>query len=267
MCLLQSTNCQFVNFVHLEKRLFYSNVQSDFLSLQVRGLCVMDLHQATVIVVTKQKKIELWDPLSRKVLHVLRIPDFDPCALCPSGWDTLLVANWSQYHPNIDKSQPNTEMLEIQATQMSLRRLDHKLAVELTSVISMVKSHKIIVMTSFNNDVIMAVHYLTGDLIWKLTKRDYEGVTIRPNGICSDEAGYIYVADTGMPYCRVFVISPLGKIVKKILHTAGWCYDITWINEYRKLIVLHDKTSLDKQDISIYEINQLPKPKLELDVI
>ena len=222
----------------------------------------MDLHKATVIVVTKQKKIELWDPLSGKLLDTMRIPGFDPCAICRTSWDTIMVANWSQNHPNIDKRQPLTEMLALQATRVNLRRLDHKLTVELTSVISMEKSHKILVVTSFNNDVIMAIDYLTGDLIWEHSSYDCDGVMIRPNGVCSDEEGYIYVADTGLPYCRVFVLSPLGKIVNKILNTAGWCDDITWINKDRKLIVLHDKSGLDKQDISIYTINKLPKPRL-----
>ena len=230
-------------------------------------MCVMDLHKAVVIVVTKAKKIELWNPLSGKIINVIKIPDFDPCAICQSSWDTLLVANWAQSHPDMDRRQPQTDIVELQATQTHLKRLDHRLTVDLRSVISMVKSQKFLVMTSFNNDVVMAVDYLIGNIIWKLTDRDFEDVKIRPNGLCCDEAGYIYVADTALPYCRIFVIAPLGKIVKKILNTVGWCDDITWINEDRKLVVLHDKSGLNKQDISIYTIDKLPKPKLALDSI
>ena len=226
----------------------------------------MDLHKSMVVVVTKEKRIELWNPLSGKLINFIKIPNFDPCAVCESSWDTLLVASWSQDHPNMDLRQPRTSILELQATQTHLKALDHRLTVNLTSIASMVKSHKILVMTSFNNDVIMAVDYLTGDTIWKLTDREYEDVQIRPNGICTDDAGYVYVADTALSYCRIFVVSPLGQVVKRIMNTAGWCDDITWINEGRKLVVLHDKSGLNKQDISIYTIDSLPKPKLKLDI-
>ncbi len=157
---------------------------------------------------------------------------------------------------------PKTDILELQATPAKVRQLDHKLEINLTCVFSMVKAHKILAMTSFNNDIVLAVDYLTGDFLWKVENREYEGVIIRPNGICSDDAGYIYVADTALPYCRVFVLSPYGQIVKKILNTAGWCDDICWISHPdRKLVVLHDKTGLDKQDVSMYTLDPLPPPK------
>ncbi len=69
----------------------------------MRGLCVLDLHRTTVVVITKRHQVELWDPLARKLLHRLPLPHLDPCAICLSSWDTVLVASWSQAHADVDR--------------------------------------------------------------------------------------------------------------------------------------------------------------------
>ncbi len=58
-----------------------------------------------------------------------------------------------------------------------------------------------------------------------------------------------------------------GRIVKKLLDTGGWCDDLCWIPDDRKLIVLHDKSATDKQDISVYTVSYQtraqPWPKVD----
>lgn len=53
---------------------------------------------------------------------------------------------------------------------------------------------------------------------------------------------------------RVFVLTPSGRIVKKLLDTGGWCDDLAWLPASRRLLVLHDKSGTDKQDVSVYRV-------------
>ncbi len=54
--------------------------------------------------VTKQETLELRNAESGRVLDRLKIPDFDPCALSVSGWNSVLVANWCQETHNMNQN-------------------------------------------------------------------------------------------------------------------------------------------------------------------
>ena len=89
--------------------------------------------------------------------------------------------------------------------------------------------------------------------MWQIKRAEYEGEEIRPNGICSDGVSHLYVADTGLSNCRVFIVTSGGRILKKLLDTSSWCDDVTWVADDRKLVVLH-KGSDDGQSIGVYDI-------------
>ena len=230
---------------------------------QVRAFCIIRVDTTKYMVVTKQNNIELRNAETGRLLDRLKIPDFDPCALCVTGWDTILVANWSQETPNMEEHDAQSTLIEVKISAGKLKQEDRKLKVDLSCIIGLVrvfvKMSKVIIMTSYNNDVIMAIDYQKGNRLWKMNQLEYEGAVIRPNAVISDGMGHIFVADTGLSYCRVFVVASGGRIVKKLLDTAGWCDDLTWIVDEKQLVVLHDKSGTDKQDISIYTITYTPR--------
>lgn len=90
--------------------------------------------------------------------------------------------------------------------QRKLQPEEKRLKVELSCVISVAlvvhQMARAVVMTSYNNDVIMAVDHVTGQRLWRMNKLEYEGAVIRPNAVVSDGAGHLYMADTGLSYCR-----------------------------------------------------------------
>ena len=242
----------------------YKNLQGEAVKsidigvCQVRAFCIAEVDTTKYLVLTKQDTIELRNAETGRLLDRLKIPGFDPCALCVTGWDTLLVGNWAQEGPNMEDSDTHSTLMEVKINPGKLKQQDRKLNVDLSCIIGIVrvflKMAKIIIMTSYNNDVILAVDYVSGNRLWKMNQLEYEGAVVRPNAIISDGMGHIFVADTGLSYCRVFVIASAGRIVKKLLDTAGWCDDLTWISDEKKLVVLHDKSGTDKQDISVYTL-------------
>ena len=62
---------------------------------QIRGVCPMNVSSNSLLVVTKQNKVELRRATSGRLVHRLETGDFDPCAICPSGSETVLVSSWS----------------------------------------------------------------------------------------------------------------------------------------------------------------------------
>ena len=61
----------------------------------IRGVCPMNVSSTSLLVVTKQHKVELRRTTSGRLIHRIQSEHFDPCAICPSGSDTVLVASWS----------------------------------------------------------------------------------------------------------------------------------------------------------------------------
>ena len=225
---------------------------------QVRAFCIFKVETTKYLVLTKQDTVELRNAETGRLLDRLKIAGFDPCALCVTGWDSLLIANWAQETPNMEENDVQSTLIEMKIVAGKLKQQDRKLNIDLSCIVGLVrvfvKMAKIIIMTSYNNDVILAIDYQSGNRLWKMNQLDYEGAVIRPNALISDNMGHIFVADTGLSYCRVFVIASGGRIVKKLLDTAGWCDDLAWIANEKKLVVLHDKSGTDKQDVSVYTI-------------
>ncbi len=60
----------------------------------------------------------------------------------------------------------------------------------------------VVVLTSYNADTILAVDARSGARLWRVERLEYEGAVLRPNAIISDGADCLYVADTGLSYCR-----------------------------------------------------------------
>ena len=89
--------------------------------------------------------------------------------------------------------------------------------------------------------------------MWRIKRAEYEGQGIRPNGICSDGVGHLYVADSGLSSCRVFIVTSQGRILKKLLDTSSWCDGVTWVPDDLRLVVLL-KSPDDKQSISVYDV-------------
>ena len=81
---------------------------------QIRDVCPMNVSSNSLLVVTRQHKVELRRATSGRLVHRLETGDFDPCAICPSGSETVLVASWSlNSHSSIIELQVCTIYLEL----------------------------------------------------------------------------------------------------------------------------------------------------------
>ena len=56
------------------------------------------------------------------------------------------------------------------------------------------KNKKLLIVTSWQQNIIKAIDCLTGNTEWSITG-EYEGKELKPHGVCCDDTGNVYIAD------------------------------------------------------------------------
>ena len=110
------------------------------------------------------------------------------------------------------------------------------------------KNKQLLIVTSWQENTIKAIDYLTGNTEWTITE-EYEGKKIRPHGVCCDDIGNLYIADG--TNSRVLLVSPEDNIKRKLIDTpksTGLIYFI----ETQRLVL---NVTSNKEMIEVYQVN------------
>ncbi len=176
----------------------------------------------------RHKNIELRDAMDPSV--ILDTMSSSHHARCQPSPNTIILANY------IDEQ---STAVEYEITEGKFDKLKKEINIPLKNVYAIASvSHddrKLLVMTSWEEQTIIALDYNTLDEVWRLKDVECDGKVIRPHGICSDGAGHLFVAD-GINK-RILTLNTDGTGLRKLTDTESIAADIVWIALQRKLVV------------------------------
>ena len=110
------------------------------------------------------------------------------------------------------------------------------------------KNKQLLIVTSWKENTIKAINYLTGITEWTLTG-EYEGKKIEPHGVCCDEVGNLYVADGSNR--RVLLVSSEGNVKQKLIDLPDTTYWIGFTETLQLIVHVHS----DEEKIQVYQID------------
>ncbi len=198
-------------------------------------VCIKDM-----LVISNAGVIELRDDLTGNKLDKLPVSKCQGIlsfgVMCPSSENTLLVCNWSMSAPTI--------LLELSVEGRKLTQLDKIRKIQSNGIDGLVTvsegDKKLIVLTTAFKQVIMAMDYNTGDQVWKIDRQIFEGKSLRPRTMCTDNLGHIFVADRDSNKSkrtknRVLMLNTAGDIISSIISMNTEPYDLAWVEH--KIVV------------------------------
>ena len=111
------------------------------------------------------------------------------------------------------------------------------------------KNKQLLIVTSWQQNIIKAIDYLTGNTEWIITG-EYEGKKIVPHGICCDDIGHLYIADGANN--RVLLVSPQGNIRRKLIDSPNKTVWIGFTEANR--LVMNVKSHRSMIALQVYQI-------------
>ena len=167
-----------------------------------------------------------------------------PDKLCSSPGHTLLVMDTNGFLSQLCWDDVRQQF-----------NVAHTLETNLTYVSRMccVKCYEILVATSTSSNRIAAIELNNGIPLWD-TGNEVNGEKIVPAGLCSDDSGFVYVADNKQSWLIVLDGASGERMKVLSLRPRGYIWDVCWTTSKPHLIILRDD-SISCYDVTKVEIN------------